>query len=120
MAQDRKIVDEASTADLVRAFAQANSDQATAQNAARSAQGDLAAGWQGQASQSFGNTLDEWLAGLTKVTAALESLSDNMVEFARQTATTEDDNIRLAQSNGASSGIAPSVATSASPVASWT
>ncbi|PYC64866.1 hypothetical protein C7C45_29240 [Micromonospora arborensis] len=92
-----QITDEATTVELIRAFGTAYSDQATALNQANATQGDLASGWQGKASNTYSAGLDEWKAGLQKVSAALESIRDSMNEFANLTQSTEDDNIMHAQ-----------------------
>ncbi|MEO3742084.1 WXG100 family type VII secretion target [Plantactinospora sp. B5E13] len=118
MPSGMQIVDEGSTVELVKAFGVAYSDQVSALNQANMTQGDLASGWQGQASNTYSAGLDEWKAGLQKVSAALESIRDSMSQFAQLTQSTEDDNIMFAQLQPAT--MTPVQAGTPATPASWT
>ncbi|NMO55379.1 hypothetical protein HH310_29875 [Actinoplanes sp. TBRC 11911] len=121
MANGRIVTDEVSTTNLINAFAQAADDQAAAQQQVGGAGAELAEFWTGDASNSYGGGLAEWQAGLTKVQQALSSISDSMVRFARDTASTEDDNLlqaRLTPASALTGAISAIPATPAS--ASWT
>jgi WXG100 family type VII secretion target len=115
------ITDEASTTYLINAFGKAADDQAAAQQKVSNAGGSLASGWSGVASDTYGGGLEEWQAGLTKVQQALSSISDSMVEFARETQTTEDDNALAARLTPASPRIGGGMSSQTPSVpASWT
>jgi WXG100 family type VII secretion target len=92
MASGKMITDEASTTNLINAFARAADEQEAAQRQVSGAHSSLAGGWSGKAANTFGGGIEEWQAGLRKIQEALSSISNSMVEFARETATTEDDN----------------------------
>ena len=99
MPDGTKQIDEASTLALIQAFKQAADDQNAAHNAVSGTASNLAGGWTGHASGSYGNGLNAWMNGLLKVHQALQLIDDAMVNFSRETSNTEDDNMSLAAFN---------------------
>jgi WXG100 family type VII secretion target len=91
-----KQIDEASTLALIQAFKQAADDQNAAHNAVSGIASNLASGWNGNASSTYGQGLSAWMSGLNKVRHALQLIDDAIVTFARETDNTEDDNIAQA------------------------
>jgi WXG100 family type VII secretion target len=94
-----KQIDEPSTLALIQAFKQAADDQNTAHNTVSGIASNLAGGWTGTASGTYGNGLSAWMNGLMKVHHALQLIDDAVTTFARETSNTEDDNIALAAFN---------------------
>jgi len=86
------LVDDASTRQLVTAFAQALGDVGGVENSVDATGSYLRAAHTGDAANRFQASLGEWLTGLREVRQALLSIDEEMQGFARQTASTEDDN----------------------------
>ena len=85
--------DEGTRTNLINAFITAWEEGQNANNMVNNAGQDLAGIWTGESSSTFGGGLETWMQGLRRVQDALNSIQDGMVNLARLTTSTEDENI---------------------------
>ena len=88
-----KIVDEATTVAMIRAFNECSTECDSVQKLVDSTYSTLMATWGGVAAKRYGDSMAEWQKGFKDVQDALNMLDLAMVDFAKNTETTEDDNI---------------------------
>ncbi|MEU5941325.1 hypothetical protein ABZ807_19545 [Micromonospora sp. NPDC047548] len=87
------VIDEASTVALVNQFNDTVEDQQTARQNLNNISTNLAANWKSDsASPVFQQGLDAANRALNRIAVALRGISDEMVAFAQDTRSTEDDN----------------------------
>jgi WXG100 family type VII secretion target len=89
----QKIVDEATTVAMITAFNSCQEDCQTIQQLVDSAHSQLMSTWGGVAAARYDSSISDWKVGFTDVQNALNLLNESMVDFARTTQTTEDDNL---------------------------
>ncbi|GAA2188213.1 WXG100 family type VII secretion target [Micromonospora lupini] len=89
-------IDDASTRSLVSAFQNADQEQQTASSSLASIDSSLRAAWQGRASQTYSQGMQEARNGLQKIQQALSEINQSMNQFHVLTTSTEDDNTSLA------------------------
>ena len=87
------IIDEQSTVALVNQFNDTVEDQRSARQNLNNISSELAGHWRSDAaSPAFQRGLEAADRALNRISVALQSLSDEMVAFSRDTQSTEDDN----------------------------
>ena len=88
-----KIVDRASMQELLSAFVTATNDYERAHTIVQSSRDRLPSVWNGAAANAYDGALGQWQDGFNKVRQGLAKISDEMAAFAKETQTTEDDNV---------------------------
>lgn len=88
-----KIVDEVTTVAMIRAFNECQTECDAIQKLVDSTYSTLMTTWGGVAAQRYGNSMSDWRVGFKDVQDALDLLDQAMVDFSKNTETTEDDNI---------------------------
>jgi|SRR3954454_142297 WXG100 family type VII secretion target len=93
MAANDKIVDEATTVAMIKAFDLCQQECTSIKAKVTGAHEQLLATWGGAAAQKYDAAMHDWYAGYNDVVQGLNQLNESMVQWAQITTTTEDNAI---------------------------
>lgn len=96
MAADQRVVDEATTVQMLSSFDQANTECRQIGGQVEASAASLLAQWTGVAAQKYGQSITQWQDGLAKVRSGLDLLNGNMTTYRTTTSRAEEANTHQA------------------------